>query len=169
MAFLVGDVAFGYAAGAPRINLAQVVSRVDGDIAKLLDPGLTNVARFLCSLDRDGDLDGGIVIAPQVHEIIGRRPINFRGDVAFAGPQPDNVHDFEQDPAIAELLEALGRGGAFSDRMPRRLCSAAAARNEVRRHVLGIRRFRGREDPASETGPTSMRTCSAPTRTASSR
>ena len=142
VAFLVGDVAFGYAAGEPRINLAQVVSRVDGNIAKLLDPGLTNVARLLCSLDRDGDLDGGIVIAPQVHEIIGRRPINFRGDVAFAGPQPDNVRDFEQDPAIAELLEELGRGGAFSDRTPRRLCSAAAARNEVRRHVLGIRRFR---------------------------
>ncbi len=142
VAFLIGDVAFGYAAGAPRINLAQVVSRVDGNIQKLLDPGLTNIARLLCSLDQDGNLDGGIVIAPETHDIIGRRSINFRRDVSFAGPQADHVADFEKDPAIGELLDELSRGGAFTARTPRRLCSAAAARNEVRRNILGIRRFR---------------------------
>ena len=142
VAFLVGGVAFGHAAGAPRINLAQTVSRVDGNIQKLLDPGLTNIARFLCSLDRDGNLDGGITIAPEVHDVIGGRPIDFRRDVSFAGPQADHVGDFEKDPAIAALLDELGRGGAFSGRIPRPLCSAAAARNEVRRNILGIRRFR---------------------------
>ena len=147
IAFLVGGVAFGYAAGAPRIDLAQTVSRVDGNIQKLLDPGLTNIARFLCSLDQDGDLDGGIVIAPEVHEVIAGRPINFRRDVSFAGPQADHVRDFEEDPAIASLLDELGRRGAFTARTPRALCSAAAARNEVRRNILGIRRFRGVKVP----------------------
>lgn len=142
VAFLIGDIAFGSAIGAPRLNLAQVVSRVDGNIQKLLDPGLTNIARFLCSLDQDGNLDGGIVIAPEVHDVIGRRLINFRRDVSFAGPQADHVRDFEEDPAIGKLLEELDRGGAFTARTPRRLCSAAAARNEVRRNILGIRRFR---------------------------
>ncbi len=142
VAFLVGETAIGYVTGAPRINLAQIVSRVDGNIDKLCDAGLTNVARFLCSLDWDGNLDGGIVLAPEVHEIIGRRPINFRRDVSFAGPKADHVRGFEGDPLIADLLEECGRRGAFTDRTPRRLCSAAAARNEVRRHVLGIRRFR---------------------------
>ena len=142
VAFLVGDIAVGYAAGAPRVNLAQIVSRVDGNIQKLCDPGLTNIARFLCSLDQDGNLDGGIAIAPEVHDIVGRRSINFRRDVSFAGVQVDHVRGFEEDPAVANLFEELGRGGAFTARTPRRLCSAATARNEVRRNILGILRFR---------------------------
>ncbi len=147
IAFLVGGVAFGYATGAPTINLAQTVSRVDGNIQKLLDPGFTNIARFLCSLDRDGDLDGGIVIAPEVHDIINGRRINFRRDVDFIAPHPEYVQEFEEDPEVAALLDELGRGGAFTARMPRRLCSAAAARNEVRRNILGIRRFRNIKVP----------------------
>ena len=147
VAFLVGGVAFGYATGAPRINLAQTVSRVDGNIHKLLDPGLTNIARFLCSLDRDGDLDGGIAIAPEVHDIIGGRRINFRRDVDFTGPHPEYVQEFEKDPEVAALLDELGRGGAFTARTPRLLCSAAAARNEVRRNILGIRRYRNIKVP----------------------
>ena len=142
VAFLIGEVAVGYALGAPRVNLAQIVSRVDGNIQKLLDPGLTNVARFLCSLDRDGDLDGGIEIAPEVHDIVGARPINFRRDVSFAGVHADHVRDFENDPVIHELFEELDRAGVFTARMPRQLCSAATARNEVRRNILGIRRSR---------------------------
>ena len=70
--FLAGTTPIGSVVGAPRVNLAQIVSRVDGNVQKLLDPGLTNIARFLCTLDKDGDLDGGIVIAPEVHEILGR-------------------------------------------------------------------------------------------------
>jgi uncharacterized protein len=140
--FLVGSTSIGSVVGAPSVNLAQVVSRVDGSIQKLLDPGLTNIARFLCSLDQDGDLDGGIVIGPKVHEILDGRFINFRHDVVFAGPVPDHVRDFEQDSVIGGLLEELSYGGAFSSRTPRRLFSAAAARNEIRRHVLGIIRFR---------------------------
>ena len=142
VAFLVGDVAFGYALGAPRVNLAQTVSRVDGNIHKLLDPGLTNIARFLCSLDQDGDLNGGVVIAPRVHDIIGRRAIDFRSDVSFAVRLGDRVREFEEDPVIADLLDELGRGGAFAACVPRRLCSAAVARNEVRRSILGIQRSR---------------------------
>ena len=85
VAFLVGNTSIGSAIGAPRINLAEIVSRVDGNISKLLDPGLTNIARFLCSLDRDGSLDGGVSIDPKVHDIIGQRRINFRHDISFAG------------------------------------------------------------------------------------
>ena len=142
VAFLVGAAPVGYALGAPRINLAQIVSRVDGNIQKLLDPGLTNVARFLCSLDENGNLDGGISIAPVVHDIVGARRINFRVDVAFAGMRADQIREFEVDPVIGELFEELGRKGAFTKQTPRQLCSVATARNQVRRNILGIRRFR---------------------------
>ena len=142
VAFLVGNTSMGSAVGAPRVNLADIVSRVDGKLHKLLDPGLTNIARFLCSLDRDGSLDGGIAIAPLVHDIIGRRRINFRHDISFAGLDRDPIREFEQDPLIATLLEELSNGGAFTGRLPRQLCTAAAARNEVRRNILGILRFK---------------------------
>ena len=65
VAFLVGNSPIGYAVGVPRLTLAHIVTRVDGQIHKLMDAGLTNVARFLCSLDRDGNLDNGIQIAPE--------------------------------------------------------------------------------------------------------
>ncbi|WP_374943777.1 CocE/NonD family hydrolase [Sphingomonas sp.] len=142
VAFLVGETAIGYVLGRPRVTLAHLASRVDGRIDRLLDPALTNIARFVCSLDSDGNLDGGIAIPPEVHAIVGARSLNFRHDVAFSGPQPDNVRDFEADPIIAALLDELSRAGVFTDRTPRRLCSAATARNEVRRHILGIQRFR---------------------------
>ena len=142
VAFYLGYTAIGNAVGAPRVNLAQIFSRVDGNIAKLLDPGLTNIARLVCSLDRDGNLDGGIDIAPEAHDIIGRRDINFRRDFSFTGPNANHIRDFEEDPAIAKLLDDVFEAGVFTDRAPRRLCSAAAARNEVRRHILGILRFR---------------------------
>ncbi|MES3001829.1 MAG: CocE/NonD family hydrolase [Pseudomonadota bacterium] len=140
IAFLVGSTPIGSAKGAPRINLADIVSRVDGNINKLLDAGLTNIARFVCSLDRDGNLDGGIWIDPRVHDIIGGRRINFRHDISFAGLARDPVLEFEQDPLIAALLEELSAGDVFTARTRRELCKAATARNEVRRNILGIQR-----------------------------
>ena len=147
VAFLVGNTPIGTAMGAPRINLADIVSRVDGNIGKLLDPGLTNIARFLCTLDRDGKLSGGVSMDPKVHDIIGQRRISFRHDISFAGLARDPILEFEQDPLIATLLEELAAGGVFTDRRPRRLCKAATARNEIRRNILGIQRFKDVQVP----------------------
>ena len=142
VAFLVGDTPIGYAPGSARLTLADIVTRVDGNISKLLDPGLTNIARFLCTLDQDGNIDNGIQISAEVHEIIGTKRINFRHDVSFAGPASDPVAAFADDPLVLELLDQCNQSGVFSHRTPRTLCSAAAARNEVRRNILGIARFR---------------------------
>ncbi|MCP3729989.1 CocE/NonD family hydrolase [Sphingomonas sp. MG17] len=142
IAFLLGDSPIGYALGCERLTLADIISRVDGNIHKLMDAGLTNVARLLCTLDRDGNLDNGIEIAPEVHAIIGKRRINFRHDVSFAGAAGDQVAAFAADPLVAELLDACNASGMFTARAPRTLFPAAAARNEVRRNLLGILRFR---------------------------
>jgi uncharacterized protein len=142
VAFLIGNSPIGYAVGAPRLTLAHIVTRVDGNIHKLMDAGLTNVARFLCSLDCDGNLDNGIQITPEVHDIIGAWKINFRHDVSFAGPVLDHVSAFASDPLINDLLEKFSSSGMFTDKVPRKLISAAAARNEVRRNLLGIVRLR---------------------------
>lgn len=140
--FLLGDTPIGTVRGAPHVNLAHIVARVDGNLDKLRDPGLTNIARLLFTLDRTGERDNGTDIAPEVHDVIGDRPLNFRHDVSFAGVVDDPVRAFAEDPVIAELLEDLNRADIFTDGVPRQLCSAANARNEIRRNAMGIRRFR---------------------------
>ena len=142
VAFLIGSQAMGSALGALRLTLADIVSRVDGNPHKLMDPGLTNIARFLCTLDYEGNLDTGIVIPPRVHDIIGRRRIDFRHDVDFAGGPADKIAAFADDPTVIGILADLNRAGVFAESASRSLCSPATARNEVRRHIMGIRRFR---------------------------
>ncbi|WP_410631661.1 CocE/NonD family hydrolase [Amycolatopsis sp. cmx-4-83] len=141
--FSVGQVVVGVARGATRLTLADIVARVDGNIAKIADPGLTNIARFLLTLDEDGDSDTGITLTPQVHELVGDRAIDFRyRPMSLPGAPADPVQAFTDDPAVIQLLRELNEAKAFSGATPRTLTSAAAARNEVRRTVLGIRRFR---------------------------
>ena len=143
VAFSVGGLLIGAARGAERLTVADIVARVDGRLDKLADPGLTNIARFLQTLDQDGNADNGITLTPEIHEIVGQRAIDFRyGLMSLPGAPVDPVQAFTDDPAVAQLLDDLNRAGVFTDATPRTLRSPAAARNEVRRNVLGIRRFR---------------------------
>ncbi|GAA0983038.1 hypothetical protein GCM10009576_044670 [Streptomyces rhizosphaericus] len=143
VAFLVGATPIGNVSARPRVNLAQIVARVDGDVAKLRDPGLTNIARFVFTLGRKNIRDHGTQIAPEVHDIIGRRHIDFRHDADFTGTAAaDKVQAFTDDPVIAEILRDLNEAGVFEDTGPRTLCTPANARNEVRRNAMGILRFR---------------------------
>ncbi|GGF10588.1 CocE/NonD family hydrolase [Subtercola lobariae] len=143
VAFLVGNTAIGNVTGRPNVNLAQIVARVDGDIAKLKDAGVTNVARFVFTLGRDPIRDHGTHIAPEVHDIIGDRMLDFRHDVNFeATTLLDKVQQFSVDPVVLELLNDLNAAGVFAGDEPRELCTPANARNEVRRNVQGILRFR---------------------------
>ena len=146
--FFVGAVALGAARGAGRLTVADVVARVGGNIDKLADPGLTNIARFLQTLGHDADPDNGVTLTPQVHEIVGDRPINFGyGLMSLPGAPGDPVVAFTADPVVGTLLADLNKAGVFAAGQPRTLRSPAAARNEVRRNILGIRRFRDVQIP----------------------
>jgi uncharacterized protein len=148
VAFLLGTNAIGYVTAAPRVHLAQIVARVDGNIAKLKDPGVTNIARLIFTLGRSGIRDNGTDIDPQVHEIIGDRRIDFRHDADYAATGvTDKVQQFTDDPVVTQLLEDLCSAGLFDDMGPRELCTPANARNELRRNALGILRFRDVEIP----------------------
>ncbi len=150
VAFSVGDVVLGAARGAERLTLADIVARVDGDVNKLADPGLTNIARFLHTLDEDGDPSNGVVLTSLTHEVVGNRAIDFRyGLMSLPGAPVDPVEAFTQDAAIALLLSDLDRAGVFTANSPRRRTSAVVARNEVRRTVLGIRCYRDVKIPLS--------------------
>jgi len=143
VAFLVGNTAIGNVTGRPRVTLADIVARVDGNINKLRDPGVTNIARLVFSLGRSGIRDNGTDIAPEVHEIIGDRRLNFRHDANYeAMTVLDKVQQFTQDQVVLELLDDLNNAAVFTDGTRRELCTPANARNELRRNAMGILRFR---------------------------
>ncbi|MDQ2738439.1 MAG: hydrolase, partial [Actinomycetota bacterium] len=73
--FLIGGIVLGSVEGAPRVNLAQLVDRVDGKIDRLHDPMVTNFARLIQTLDQDGTVENGVTIAPIVHDNI--KPMVF--------------------------------------------------------------------------------------------
>jgi predicted acyl esterase len=137
--FLVGRLVLGTALGAPRINLAQLVNRVAGNIGKLHDPAVTNLARFLFTLDQDGDVENGVTIAPAVHDIAGARIIAFDNPPVVVAAGLGGPERFDNDPAVLDLLKALNdTPGAFTAKLPRKLCTGATARNALRRHITGI-------------------------------
>ena len=127
--FFVGGLVLGAAAGAPRINLAQLVNRVDGKIDRLHDPVVTNLARLVLSLGSDGDLEAGVAIAPAAHDLIGPMFLDYNQSEA----------DFAAAPAVCGLFDRLNAApDIFTANRPRALLSAAAARNELRRNIRGI-------------------------------
>lgn len=135
--FLVGKVVLGTANGASSVNLAQLVNRVAGDIEKLHDPLVTNLARFVQTLDQDGRVETGATIALIVHELLGQIALPFAKPAAIGVEAATG--SFDSDPVITALLEKLNATpGVFTADTPRRLRSAAAARNELRRNIRGI-------------------------------
>lgn len=137
--FLVGRLVLGTAKGASRVNLAQLIYRVSGNIDKLNDPSVSNLARLLLTLDEDGDIENGLTIVPAVHDVIGSRVIKFDPPPGVHAEAPADQHRFDNDPAIVDLLNALNATpGVFTAKVPRTLCTAAAARNELRRNIRGI-------------------------------
>ena len=136
--FSVGGLVLGTAVGARRVNLAQLVNRVAGDIGKLRDPIVTNLARLVHALDRDGRNENGVTIAPEVHSAIGPTALNF-AQPAADDLDTDDALSFDRDPTVVALLAKLNATeGAFTADMPRRLPHPARARNELRRNIRGI-------------------------------
>ena len=158
VAFLIGGLVLGSVAGSERVNLAQLVNRSDGKIDRLSDPIVTNLARFVQTLDQTGDPEGGITIAPAIHDAVGPVVLNFNqaatdtadvvadapptgatGAVAMVAFATNQTITFATDPVVTGLLETLNSTPeAFTANTPRRLRNGAAARNELRRNIRGI-------------------------------
>ncbi len=110
-----------------------------GNIDKLHDPAVTNLARLLQTLDQDGDVENGVTIAPLVHEIIGSRVITFDSLPGVHAAASPGLDKFENDPAIVDIVNQLNATpGVFTAKTPRTLCTGPAARNELRRNIRGI-------------------------------
>lgn len=127
--FYVGEFMLGSAPGSLRMTPAHLVPVIGGDNKAPLPAGdpqkvtnriVTNLARFLQSLDRDENIENGVVIDTPIEKTVGRysKKINF--DQSEAG--------FTTDANVIALFKELN--------LPLR--TPAQARNHLRRTLYGI-------------------------------
>ncbi len=99
---------------------ATTIDVVTGAVDEL-NPTVTNICRLLQSLDLDGSVENGIIICDAVREEIAGRQIDFN----------QTIVDFENDPAVLNLFDALNAKGVFNpspaQAIIRTLCSAIDA------------------------------------------
>ena len=129
--FFIGDFLLGSAPGSKQMTPAHMVPPAGanprrrpapGDPSRVYNQSVTNIARFIQSLDNDGNPENGITIDASARRIVGRysNKINF-----------DQVEDnFTTDSSVTALFKEL-------DLI---LQTPAQARNHLRRTLYGIRK-----------------------------
>ncbi len=126
VAFAVGDLVLGSVAMGPtppaRVTEAHLVPAVAGDPKRLEDPQVTNLARFLQSLDQDKNVENGVTISRSASDVVSRnKTIDFaQSEDAFA-----------KDPAVVAIFSALNTP----------LRTGPQARNHLRRTLHGVRKM----------------------------
>lgn len=130
--FSIGDIVIGTATGADTIMpLELVASATDAT-----DPMVINIARFLQTLDDDGDPDNGITILVSVRDLAADLTINFDQSIeAF-------TDDGEVQTAITTLTTVTNAGA-------RMLVTAAAAQA----HLNNTLQLLSGDDSPSNSGP----------------
>ena len=118
IAFSLGGVLLGEAITKATIT---PIDLVEGAIDET-HPTVTNICRFLQSLDEDGDLDNGIAITPQIRAELEGRPIDFTLDVT----------EFEDDIYVSSLFDTLNAADVFTDAGERTLRTAQQAQSHLR-------------------------------------
>ena len=111
--FSMGSVILGEAQGKEWLTPVDLVpSAIDET-----NPTVTNIARFLQSLDWDGDVGDGITITAAMREEAQGRTIDFA----------QSITDFENDPDVQSFFDTLNQLGLFGTSGARGLVSPAQA------------------------------------------
>ena len=121
--FLVGGLVIGSAAGGKRVTPADIIVEAGGDVKKIRNRRATNIARFLQSLDKGGDIESGIVINEETRNTVKR----YRYKIDF----DQNEDAFTEDANVKALFAELKAT----------LRTAAQARNQLRRTLYGIKKM----------------------------
>ena len=119
--FFIGDIVIGGAAAA---SIMTPVSLVQG-AADETNPTVTNIARFLQTLDNDGNPSNGITITTAVNNLAVGRTINFNQSIA----------NFGNDTNVQTVVSALT---AVTSAGTRPLVLSSSAQNNLRAAILGI-------------------------------
>ncbi|MBQ8662676.1 MAG: CocE/NonD family hydrolase [Eubacterium sp.] len=118
--FSVGGIVLGSAPAEEKLTPADLSIEVTGNVDKLMNRKITNMARLLLSLNPACNVEEKIIITDEIRNAC----YDFRKKVYLNQPEDS----FTNDPVIAELMSVLGS----------KLVSPAAARNHLRRAICGI-------------------------------
>jgi hypothetical protein len=118
--FSIGDVPLGNARGQ---EIVTPLDLVDG-AEDVTHPTVTNMIRFMQSLDEDGNPENGIFIPPHVRDEVDGRPIDFHM----------GIEDFENHPHVMGMFDTLNGTQAFPHG-PVHLRSVEEARDHMREHM----------------------------------
>ena len=121
--FSIGGLVLGSGRAAPRLTVLDITIEAGGDLKKIRNPKVTNVARFIHGFAREGNIERGVFITDAVRSKVKpyRNQINF--DVTEA--------EFSAEPAVKSLFAELKIT----------LPSASQARNYLRRTANGIKKW----------------------------
>jgi hypothetical protein len=115
--FSIGSVVLGHGTAKEKMNPIDLVPGAVG----VEDATVTNICRFLQSLDVDGDPDNGITITQDIADEVDGRPIDFK----------QNIEDFGNNSEIQNLFFVLNATGAFANGYEGALCSAEEAQRRL--------------------------------------
>lgn len=118
--FSVGGIVLGSAIAEEKLTPADLSIEVAGNVDKIINRKVTNIARLLLSLNPDCNYEEKVVITDEIRDIC----YNFRKKVYLNQPEDH----FTNDPVIVQLMDALHS----------KLVSPAVARNYLRRAMHGV-------------------------------
>lgn len=124
--FSIGDVVLGEAPAEPLMTPMHLAGEPLDEVT-VDHPVVTNMARFIQSLDADADPENGITITREVMQEVSGRMIDFH----------QAVHDFETDAMVTMLFDTLNGLGMMHGQEPWHLRSAEEARQHMREHMGG--------------------------------
>lgn len=120
VSFAVGGIILGSAPAADKLTPADLSIEVAGNVDKIINRKVTNMARLLMSLNPACNYEEKIEITDEIRGICAKYAKRIYLN------QPENF--FTQDPSVRALMEELGS----------KLVSPAVARNYLRRAMNGI-------------------------------
>ncbi len=121
--FSIGGLVLGSAPASKWVTPANLAIEVGGYLNKIRNQKVTNISRFLQSLNKDDDIENSINITDKIRTVVSR----YKYKVVF----DQSEEEFTADKSIIDLFGKLGTT----------LRSGAQARNHLRRTLYGIKKI----------------------------
>jgi predicted acyl esterase len=121
--FSVGGLVLGSARGRKRVTPADLVVEVGGEVKRIKNQKVTNISRFLQSLDEDGNVENGITITDESRNTVRRYRYRINFDQTEAA--------FTADQNVTALFGELGAT----------LRTGPQARNHLYRTLNGVKKI----------------------------
>ncbi len=134
ISFYVGDVLLGQSTASATLTPKDLVQGAVDET----DPSVTNICRFLLTLDVDGDPTNGITIS----NAIINQAVNMQIDFSVS------TTAFENNQHVQNLLGKLNNSAVFTGSRPRTLCSASEAQAHLR-NTLAMLALEGNTVPTA--------------------